>query len=517
MSVDLLRQLDAYGDHVESLIDPVTAGEVRNRPRSHAARKGKPAWLQPAMVAGAAFALVVAVVGLASLSSIVDHGAVDSNFSEIGGTIDGDDDGGRQRRAPATTSAPATTAALGDADRALEAAAPESGELPASAVDPEPVLLAGGQPTTTTPPPTTAAPAQPDETPATTVPPPADAQAGRAIVFTADLQVAVGDAEAAGASATLIIESVGGFLSGERTTGGADAVTIMTFKVPPSLFNDAVTRLSELGVVTDRTVVATDVTERVIDLESQITTAAISVERLQTFLAEADTVNDVAKLERELTNREQELEQLRGELTTLQNRIALATIQVQFSEAIPKPNIRLAISGYPSISDDGAACPGQTPISVDEGEDATVCVVISNNGKTQLTDLELAGPALELFPGGLNAVEGDLGAVLEPGDAIILSADIEVAERTRTDLVVSGTPVNQTGETVAERTVTATKRLAIDVVEPDDLPGFTDAWEAGVNALATVGSLALLVVGAILPWLWIPAIILAVMWWRRRR
>ena len=68
--------------------------------------------------------------------------------------------------------------------------------------------------------------------------------------------------------------------------------------------------------------------------------AEVSVERLRTFLAEAENVNDVAKLERELTNRERDLEKLRGQLTTIEGRVALATILVSFSEAIETPKVR---------------------------------------------------------------------------------------------------------------------------------------------------------------------------------
>jgi len=96
---------------------------------------------------------------------------------------------------------------------------------------------------------------------------------------------------------------------------------------------------------------------------------------------------------------------------------------------------------------------------------------------------------------------------------------VTVDRRIRDDLTVTAVPINEAGDPVPERQVEVTKRIAIDIAaapEPGGLPGFGDAWDAGVSSLVGVGSVALVVLGAVLPWLWLPVIVLGIMWWRRR-
>ncbi len=56
---------------------------------------------------------------------------------------------------------------------------------------------------------------------------------GRDIIFTADLTVAVPDVTTAGEQATRLIQGLGGFLFGQRTTGDPAPMSVLTFKVRP--------------------------------------------------------------------------------------------------------------------------------------------------------------------------------------------------------------------------------------------------------------------------------------------
>ena len=67
--------------------------------------------------------------------------------------------------------------------------------------------------------------------------------AGRDIIYTADLTVAVTDVAEAGQEATRVIESLGGFLFGQQTTGAPEPLSILTFKVLPEDFQEALARL----------------------------------------------------------------------------------------------------------------------------------------------------------------------------------------------------------------------------------------------------------------------------------
>ncbi|MDJ0961120.1 MAG: DUF4349 domain-containing protein [Acidimicrobiia bacterium] len=487
MTADLLRQLDAYGDHIETLIDHVDVDEImerskaspRPKPKAEPARRPTK-WLPRLATAGAVASLIaVFAVGINSGTT------VDSNFDQIGIAEEYGDGivGAQDRPSPKATAPPPTAAPTTVAATAPPTTAPSGGEP------------SGGEPSG------------------------GDALSGRDIVFVATMEVSVSDAVESADRAARAVEALGGFVSGEKTTGGVTATSVLTFKVPPVAFRTAVERIGDLGVVTDQEITADDVTEIVVDLQSQITSTELSVERLRTFLADATSVADVAKLERELTERERILEQLRGQLRTLEDRVALATISVTLTEAIQNPKFRVSTGAYPARDDEGAGCLGERPLQIPFGDDATVCIQIANTGKTELMDIALSGPGLAVLTGNLIEVEGQLGGVLEPDGVVVLAADLTVERRIREDLTVTATPINEAGDPVSERTLQVTKRIAIDIATPEEpggLPGFADSWNSGVGALAAVGSVLLVVLGAVLPWLWLPAIALGIVWWRRR-
>ena len=69
---------------------------------------------------------------------------------------------------------------------------------------------------------------------------------------------------------------------------------LLTFKIAPEAFQTALARLGDIGDVRTQNVTADDVTERVVDLQSRITTAEASVDRLRGFLENAESVRTIA-------------------------------------------------------------------------------------------------------------------------------------------------------------------------------------------------------------------------------
>jgi hypothetical protein len=67
---------------------------------------------------------------------------------------------------------------------------------------------------------------------------------------------------------------------------------------------------------------------------------------------------------------------------------------------------------------------------------------------------------------------------------VVLAGDVTVTERIRSDLIVTAVPINEGGDPVPERAVRNGSRIAIDaftpeIEDPDELPGFGDAWSVG--------------------------------------
>ncbi len=204
---------------------------------------------------------------------------------------------------------------------------------------------------------------------------------GRDIIYTATLSVEVNDVAAAARGAGQIIQSLGGLLYGQETTGGSQPRTTLIFRVLPEDFGEALERLGSLGAVRDQRVSADDVTERVVDLESRINTAAVSVERLRGLLEAATDIEDIATLENQLLQRETNLETLRGQLRTIADQVDLATITVTISEAVIRPAISIDVTSYPGVADAGLSCPGESALEVEQGTSTTLCFEITNVGR----------------------------------------------------------------------------------------------------------------------------------------
>lgn len=339
---------------------------------------------------------------------------------------------------------------------------------------------------------------------------------GRDIIFTADMTVAVTDVAVAGAEATRIIQELGGFLFGQETVGAPDPRSRLTFKVLPGDFQQALARLGTIGEIRTQNVSADDVTERVVDLESRISTAEASVERLKGFLEEATDIETIAQLEAQLLQRETDLETMRGSLRTLRDRVDLATIYLTLTEALSAPDLNLEVTGFPG-HDDGVSCPAEGRIRVEEGERATVCFEIINTGDTPLAGFELRDAVLSVELDDLIVVWGDAQGVLEPGQTLVLAHEMTVERNQRTQTRVSAKPVDQDGNRVEGREVASTVSMSIDALDPGGLPGFGDGLEASWNALLWVGGVLVLLAGAILPLLIPLALLVWLLLWFSRR
>jgi hypothetical protein len=340
---------------------------------------------------------------------------------------------------------------------------------------------------------------------------------GRSIIYTAALEIEVDDVVAAGRQAMVELQGLGGVLFGQETTSGAEPRSVLTIKVRPENFAAALERLAGLGTLLSQNVYADDVTERVVDLASRITTAEASVERLREFLADATTTADVAELEAQLLQRETDLELLRGELRTLENQVALATIVLVLTQPYPGPAFELTQTAYPG-HDDGRGCPGSEEIALDEGEPFTVCYEIVNTGDTFLGDLEIRDDGLDFDPEVLIVLEGDLNALLPPDGRLLVALEAEAdpdaypspwLDATATD--ANGTPLRLGVEAQGVQT------LALRVARDDSMPGFGDALSSAWHGLQRFGGALVVAGGALLPWLWVPALLILAWWWLRRR
>ena len=112
---------------------------------------------------------------------------------------------------------------------------------------------------------------------------------------------------------------------------GDDDVTgraTLVVKVPPAALDSLLRGLDELGVVTSLQQDAEDVTDRLVDLDVRTRNQRESVERIRELLSGATDLEQIVRLESEMTARQVELERLEAVQQELKDRVALSTLTI---------------------------------------------------------------------------------------------------------------------------------------------------------------------------------------------
>ena len=153
----------------------------------------------------------------------------------------------------------------------------------------------------------------------------------RLIVKTATLTLLVTDvAEVATRSANLA-ETLGGFVvtASQREEGGRPAATVQ-MRVPAERFDEAMGQLRGMAErVQNEQVQSRDVTEEFVDVDARLRNLRATEQRYLDLLSQARTVEDILRIEQQLSNVRGQIEQLQGRLNFLQRSAELSTITVE--------------------------------------------------------------------------------------------------------------------------------------------------------------------------------------------
>ncbi|MFD9302301.1 DUF4349 domain-containing protein [Streptomyces sp. NPDC060048] len=154
------------------------------------------------------------------------------------------------------------------------------------------------------------------------------------VIRTATLGVETEDAQKATAGARTAAEKAGGYVGNETTKRGSDGAmtSTVTLRVPGERFDAVLAAMEGSGKLLDRKVEAQDVTQKVADVDSRVTSQQASVARVREMMEKASGLGDVVMLEGELSKRQSDLESLLAQQTALKDQTSLGTITLTFSE-----------------------------------------------------------------------------------------------------------------------------------------------------------------------------------------
>jgi hypothetical protein len=189
------------------------------------------------------------------------------------------------------------------------------------------------------------APGYPDQEPAVPEPAPLPRAAEmqdlgqpmeRLIIRSGSISMVVEDTRAARQSAEeMVAEMAGGgayVVSSEEygVVEGGSPYVAMTIRVPATRFDQAMDRLADLAVeVTACNESGQDVTEEYVDIETRLESLEAARERLLKIMQEARTTKDLLEAEQQLTEREAEIESLKGRMQYLAQSARLASIHIE--------------------------------------------------------------------------------------------------------------------------------------------------------------------------------------------
>jgi Domain of unknown function (DUF4349) len=171
-------------------------------------------------------------------------------------------------------------------------------------------------------------------------PPPSSVpQVGPQVVQTASLRLAVerGEFDAAIDEAGSIAAGLGGFVVNSSASQGSERRLVrgtIVVRVPAGSYDEAIEALRNLGKVEARTESGQDVSQEYVDLGARIRHLQAVESQLLELLDRANSVAAALAVQRQLSQVQLELEQARGRLQYLDDRVAFASISLEIHEQL---------------------------------------------------------------------------------------------------------------------------------------------------------------------------------------
>jgi hypothetical protein len=192
-------------------------------------------------------------------------------------------------------------------------------------------------------------------------------QAGqRLIIKDANLDLEVANTDRAIDGVTQVAGDLQGYIISQRVWYEAEAkYASITMAVPVQDFENALRRLRGLGTrVLNESASGEDVTDQYVDLQSRLRNLEATRDRIRSFLDQATTVEEALEVNRQLSDIEDQIEQVQGRINYLRDRAAFSTITVNLNPIVPTPTP----TATPTPTPTPTATPTATPEAWRPGE-----------------------------------------------------------------------------------------------------------------------------------------------------
>jgi hypothetical protein len=160
----------------------------------------------------------------------------------------------------------------------------------------------------------------------------------RMIVYTAQVGLRVGQVGTGIERLTAIANQYGGFVSASSRSESGTPTATVTLRVPAPSFSQAMADIRASGDrVLSENITSQDVTEQFADLNAQLRSLQATEAQYLELLRRANTVEDILKVQQQLTTIRTQIERIQGQINAISRRADLATITVTLTERPPVP------------------------------------------------------------------------------------------------------------------------------------------------------------------------------------
>lgn len=155
----------------------------------------------------------------------------------------------------------------------------------------------------------------------------------RKIIREATIQLEAEDVTTALNQATALSVRVGGYTMGSTSwqEAGNRQYASFSFAVPVTRFEEAIEQTRRLGKVNGESITSQDVTAQFVDVEARINNLEATAERVRGFLMDAQDLEYILEVNRELSRIEGDLESLKGQRNVLKQKTSFSRIHLDIT------------------------------------------------------------------------------------------------------------------------------------------------------------------------------------------
>lgn len=168
----------------------------------------------------------------------------------------------------------------------------------------------------------------------------------RKLIRNGDISIEVSDLEKTQAAIENWVKEFGGFISGSNNGEKSASYTV---RIPSEEFDSAMDAVGSLGTLKNKNISTQDVSDQFYDLQSRLETKKVLRDKLNGYLRQANSMQDILKVESELNSVQSDIESMEGRLKRLTSQIDFSTISVFVS--LPYKSVQGGGFELPNLGD----------------------------------------------------------------------------------------------------------------------------------------------------------------------